>query len=64
MESCAGICVDPNDTKQIGKAINMFLSNRDKAQSMGKNGREYVLKHCTWNIEEKSLLSLYDEVRE
>lgn len=63
-ESKAGICVNPNDTELIGKMISMLLLDRDKAQSMGRSGREYVLNHCTWNIEEQSLLSLYDEVRE
>lgn len=62
-ESQAGVCVDPNDTKLIGETISELLSDREKAQQMGKNGREYVISHCTWSIEEQNLLSLYNEVR-
>lgn len=62
-ESQAGICVDPNDTELIGETIRKLLSDRNETQIMGRSGREYVLEHCTWSIEEQSLLSLYNEVR-
>lgn len=58
-ESGSGICVNPEDSEEISNAISLLLNDRTKAQSMGKNGREYVVSHCTWEKEEKHLLELY-----
>ena len=58
--SGAGICVNPENTAELSKAISILLADRKKAQTMGKKGREYVIKHCTWSIEEKKLLALYE----
>jgi len=60
--SGAGICVNPENTAELSKAISTLLLDRKKAETMGKRGREYVIKHCTWSIEEKSLLSLYETI--
>ena len=61
-DSQCGICVDPNDNAAVADAINFLLSNRSKAQEMGRKGHDYVLKHCTWANEEKELLALYDRL--
>ena len=58
-DSGAGICVDPMDSGMLSQAIGELLSNRNKAEQMGKQGHEYVIQKCTWAIEEKKLLSLY-----
>ena len=61
-ESEAGICININDIENIRDVIRMLLTNREKAQSMGRKGREYVINKCNWCNEEKSLLSLYQSI--
>jgi glycosyltransferase involved in cell wall biosynthesis len=56
--SC-GICVDPQNPGAIANAIQVLLSNDEKAEQMGKNGRQAVLEKYNWAIEEKKLISLY-----
>lgn len=58
-DSGAGICVDPSDPDMLSQCINDLLLNREKAEQMGKNGHQYVIKNCTWSNEEKKLFSLY-----
>lgn len=61
-ESGAGICVEPGNTEEIGRAIKALLCDRAKGQDMGRKGRKYVLEHCNWENEAKSLLLLYREI--
>ena len=61
-ESGAGICVDPRDIEGIRNIIRNLINNPIKAQEMGKKGREYVVKNCTWSNEEKRLLLLYKKI--
>lgn len=58
-DSGAGICADPGKTDEIRNAIRFLLNNREKAQEMGRRGRQYVMQNCNWANEEKSLLTLY-----
>ena len=55
----AGICIDPYDTKSLGKMINELLEHREKAEEMGKCGRRAVEKYYNWDREEEKLISLY-----
>lgn len=43
-----GICVDPNDSKAIAKAIKYLVDNKEEAFAMGQRGREAVLKEFNW----------------
>ena len=61
-ESGAGVCVDPGDVDGIRTAIQRLLKNPEESQTMGRKGRDYVVKNCTWSNEEKSLLSLYETI--
>lgn len=61
-ESEAGICVNPDDTNAITDAITKLISDRSMAEEMGKNGRNYVVNHCSWTNEEKKLSTLYKEI--
>jgi len=54
-----GICVQPDQPKEIARAIDYLLSHPDKAREMGENGRRAVLQKYNWSIEEKKLLALY-----
>lgn len=58
----AGICINPKDSKELAKAINLLLDDPVKSEKMGKNGRAAVLNHFSWNIEERKLLNLYKEL--
>ena len=58
-ESGAGICVDPANIADVHKAIVHLISNRKMGQGMGQNGREYIVNHCNWTLEEEKLISLY-----
>ena len=57
-----GICVDPENIEEVSKAIEYLLDNRDKAKQMGQNGRNLVLTKCNWDIEERKLFKVYDEL--
>lgn len=59
-ENNCGLCVNPLEPKSIAKAIDYLVNNPEKAQSMGKKGRELVLKKYNWRIEEQKLFSLYN----
>ena len=57
-----GICVDPLNVKDIGKAIQFFIDNPIKAEQMGRNGRKAIEQTYNWSIEEKKLLELYKSI--
>lgn len=61
-ESGGGICVDPMDDDAIAQAINDLLSDRKKAQEMGRKGHNYVIANYTWSNEEKTLVRLYQSI--
>lgn len=57
-----GICVDPLSPKQIGEAINQLVNNPDEAQRMGQNGLNAVRTKYNWGIEERKLITLYQNL--
>ena len=57
-----GICVNPEDKKSIAQAIDKLVSDKNLAESMGKNGIKAVNEKYNWAIEEKKLFKLYDEL--
>ncbi|MDZ7796612.1 MAG: glycosyltransferase family 4 protein [Candidatus Marinimicrobia bacterium] len=61
-ENNCGICVNPKNINQLANAINYMLHNREEAKIMGLNGRKAVMKKYNWSLEEKKLLSVYDEI--
>jgi glycosyltransferase involved in cell wall biosynthesis len=61
-EHNCGICVDPTNSKEIAEAIKYLFHNPEKAQKMGENGREVVIKKYNWEQESKKLLKLYEEL--
>jgi phosphatidylinositol alpha-1,6-mannosyltransferase len=44
-----GLLVDPNEPKNIARAIKLMLENADFAQQLGKHGREWVEKQMSWD---------------
>ncbi len=57
-----GICVDPLDSNSIANAINYLVNHPQKAEQMGKNGKQAVLTKYNWNIEEKKLFDVYSQL--
>lgn len=55
-----GICVDPTDINAISEACAYLLSNPEKGELLGRNGRKAVLEKYNWANEEKDLLALYE----
>ena len=57
-----GLCVDPLNSKAIGKAIQYLIDNPVQAERMGRNGRKAVEDKYNWPVEEKKLLNLYQGI--
>lgn len=60
--SQCGVCVDPLDAASIASAIDRLVENPELARNMGENGRRAVHEKYNWDIEERKLLSLYEEL--
>ncbi len=58
----AGLCVDPYDVKAIAEAIAFLRDNPETARQMGQRGLAAVRERFNWDVEEKLLLGLYEEV--
>ncbi len=57
-----GICVDPENVDEIADAIRYLLDHPEEAKQMGENGRRAVKEEFNWEIEEKKLLALYEDI--
>jgi glycosyltransferase involved in cell wall biosynthesis len=57
-----GLCVDPKNSKDIAKAINLLKKDKTLVKEMGRNGRDSVLNKYNWNIEETKLVSFYNKL--
>ena len=61
-ENNCGICVDPQNPKAIGMAVNTLLENPDKCLEMGKNGKQAVTEKYNWKKQEEKLIQLYHKI--
>jgi glycosyltransferase involved in cell wall biosynthesis len=59
--SC-GICVNPLESKEIAEAIEYIVSHPKGAEQMGQNGKRAVLEKYNWQVEEKKLFEVYEEL--
>lgn len=57
-----GQYVDPLDIKEIAKAIELYMNNRDEISKIGKSNRDNFVNNFCWDSEEKKLLNLYDKL--
>lgn len=62
-EERCGITVDPEDEKEILRAINLLLDNREMAQQMADRGKKAVQDKYNWKLEEKKLLKFYQNFK-
>lgn len=58
-----GVTVNPEDPREIAKAIDNILSNDELAHQMGKNGKAAVLDIYNWKKEEIKLIEMYNHIR-
>ena len=54
-----GICVDPENTNEISKAVNEIIADDKLAATMGKNGRNAVLNKYNWEVEKHKFIEIY-----
>lgn len=54
-----GICVDPENPKEIANAIQKIKDNPQMAKEMGERGKKQVKDIYNWAIEEVKLIELY-----
>lgn len=54
-----GICVNPENPKEIEHAIRYLLDNPDEAKRMGENSIKAVKEEYNWKTQEVKLLNLY-----
>lgn len=57
-----GIAVNPNDPKEIKAAFETLRNDPELAYRMGERGRQAVIKELNWEVEERKLLTWYDEL--
>lgn len=60
-EKC-GLCVNPLDAKAIGEGIEYLATHDKEAKEMGEKGKKAVLEKYNWEIEEKKLYKVYEEL--
>ena len=59
--SC-GICVNPNEPREIAEAFQYIFDHPEKAAEMGENGVSAIRTRYNWEAEEIKLISKYKEV--
>lgn len=59
-KSLAGISVPPNDPVLLAENIIELLQNKELRDSMGKNGRKFIIENHTWEITAKSVSNICD----
>ena len=57
-----GFCVNPTDSEAVRDVCQYLLDHPEKGQEMGRNGYQAVQKRYNWNIEERKLLALYENI--
>lgn len=61
-EAICGYHVNPYDPSDIARYVIRILKSPDLAYNMGKNGRQRVLEHFTWDHVSDKTLKVYQEV--
>lgn len=57
-----GLVVNPSDVNEIADKISYLMEHKDEAQAMGKRGKEAVERQFNWNVAEKNLIALYEDI--
>ena len=57
-----GFCVNPEDVDDVAKKVKYLMENEEEAKRMGENGKRLVREHFSWEIAEKVMLDLYQQI--
>lgn len=57
-----GVLVDPDSAESIANAMRYLLDHPEQAREMGENGRRAIKERFNWDVEQKKLLTLYEEI--
>ena len=61
-DSYCGICLNPLEPREIAEAIEYIISHPKEAEQMGQNGKKAVFEKYNWQVEEKKLFEVYEEL--
>jgi glycosyltransferase involved in cell wall biosynthesis len=54
--------VDPQNPREISKAIEYVLTHPREAEDMGRRGQAAVLQNFNWDTEAEKLIQLYGAI--
>jgi glycosyltransferase involved in cell wall biosynthesis len=57
-----GLLVPPQDSRALAEALVLLLENRGLAESLGKNGRDFALRHLTEDAFVDRFVGLYHSI--
>jgi len=61
IEGYNGLLAEPLNASDLAEKINSILSDRKKAEEMGKNGRKLVEERYSWNKITGEIIRIYNE---
>ena len=61
-EAGCGILVNPEDPEEVAEAIKKVLSEPERSEKMGKDGRKIIKEKYNWKVEEQKLLRFYQNL--
>ena len=59
-----GISFKMGNSKELSQAVIKMFNNKDRNTKMGKKGRDYVAKYCSWDVIVDRLLTNFNELIE
>jgi glycosyltransferase involved in cell wall biosynthesis len=62
-ENSCGICVDANDKEAFKNAIFAMYNNRENLDTLGQNGRNFILKNLTKDVSTGKIISVLKGVK-
>lgn len=57
-----GLTANPSDAEEIASKIRWLLDHPKEAENMGKNGKRLLEEQFTWDVAERELLRIYQDV--
>lgn len=57
-----GICVDPDNRKEIADAITMLITDKGKRIECGENGRKAIRERFCWDKAQHNLIDMYKTI--
>ena len=62
-ESNGGLLVNPNDSKSFSKKIKELCDSETLRKTLGKNARDYIVKHHSLEVFGKNLSKILDDLK-